>query len=175
MHPSLVRRLAVAYAIYFITFLFFISPSILRRHLAGPYAIPLADTIAWLTDTITQAMASMMLFLAVCTALSIGCDVWRWLAPTTSTDAITTPTELEQGTPPQLAASEPEIAGALPPAVNLRKMPPTLMSKLVRLIPTTGSFAFFFWSDNVVSLERPLLENLRETALYLLRGSVVAA
>ncbi|KAF7367799.1 hypothetical protein MSAN_00844100 [Mycena sanguinolenta] len=172
-------KLSKAFTFYVSIFLFFLSPSLLRLY-PGPYTTPLADVVDWLGNKVTQAIAALALLAALTLGSSLTYDTYRWLtggaAPVPATPS---PTELEEGTAttPEAqsvaveANAESTPAAAAVPVSSKKSKQPTLAGKIGGFLFSSGFVAFdLFTTNGLISSSKPLVENVGDVLLYLLRG-----
>ncbi|KAJ7115285.1 hypothetical protein C8R44DRAFT_855319 [Mycena epipterygia] len=155
------------------TFLLFLAPTVLESY---PQTAALASALTWVGNKVSQGVTTFIFLIAVCMLSSLVGDFRAWL---TSTAAPITPTpaELEDGTAtppselpvPDAAAAAAAAAAATPtePAANAK---PSTLRAILTLICSGVYFAFDFFQRDIVSLDKPLLENVGAALLFLLRG-----
>jgi hypothetical protein len=159
-------------------FLFFFAPEYLKSY---PQTAALADAFTWASERFMQGIASLAFFFAVCAAGLLVYDAYRWVtgAPAAETVPAPTPAELEDGTATQLhdlAVLEAEVAGAEPPpSPSSAKSDDatwhtTTAGNVMMLVLHSVVFGYEFFMHEVVSLDKPLMENVGATLLYILRG-----
>jgi hypothetical protein len=175
-NPLTVRRRYVV--IFCAFFLFFLAPEYLKSY---PQTATLADAFTWASERFMQGIASLAFFFAICASCLLACNAYRWVtgAPAAETVPAPTPAALEDGTATQLhdlAVLEAEVAGAEPPLSSSSAKSDdatwhtTIGGNVMMLVLSSVIFGYEFLTHEVVSLDKPLMENVGATLLYILRG-----
>ncbi|KAJ7461297.1 hypothetical protein B0H11DRAFT_2241732 [Mycena galericulata] len=153
-----------------------LTPSILETYpQAGAFVVPLV----WITEKSIQGVAAACLIDAIVPLYMLLHDAYGWLtghatAASTSASATPTPADLENGSAPRLAdlaTLEAEAATREPPApVSPTRFRRNLSWALSSVGYIASFFIYLFISRNVVSPDKPLLENVCATGLFILGG-----
>ncbi|KAJ6505502.1 hypothetical protein C8R45DRAFT_972894 [Mycena sanguinolenta] len=170
-------RLARAFTFNIASFLFFISPAILRRY-PGPYTTSIADVLALLGDKFMQGMASFAFFTALILGAGLAFDAYRGLTGAAAPASVSpSPTQLEEGAAttteiqPAVVEANAEGTPAAAPVPASSKKTPTLAGKIGGFLLCSGFTAWdLFVATDLVSSSKPLAENVGDVLLYLLRG-----
>ncbi|KAJ7621685.1 hypothetical protein DFH06DRAFT_1143428 [Mycena polygramma] len=154
-----------AYVIGFLGALFFLlTPVLIEAYY--PVAAPVAAAFDWVNDTAARALGALSFVMAIGLILSLGNSARKGLVLfcTRRARPAAGPISLEDGT----AEVEPPLT---PPApVVADKSKPTLLSQLLSLLSFTYFFTRQCMLNELVSFDRPVLENVLAVALYVLRG-----
>ncbi|KAJ7046171.1 hypothetical protein C8F04DRAFT_1063538 [Mycena alexandri] len=144
-----------------------------------PHTDAVVEASTWVAEMVIQGLASFSLFIAVAMACSLASDAYRWLTGATA-EPTPTPAQLEDGTTAtslhDLAILEAEVAGAEPPAPDSSSSTTesdtqrTTAGDIIALIGGSAFFAYEFAQREVVSLDKPWLENVGAGLLFILRG-----
>ncbi|KAJ7449459.1 hypothetical protein B0H11DRAFT_1928611 [Mycena galericulata] len=143
---------------------------------AHAFALSFVWVAVWVAEKFLQGAAVFSLIAALATLCTVLHDVYGWLTGrATAASTTPTPADLENGGAPGLddvAALEAEVTVAEPPAPAAS--PPKPKPSAVRRIVNSALFIFYFvyifLSLNVVSLDKPLLENIGATSVFILNG-----
>ncbi|KAJ7115275.1 hypothetical protein C8R44DRAFT_855314 [Mycena epipterygia] len=160
-------------SIFLGTSLFFLAPSVL-----GPYpqTATLAGVLSWTGVKSSQGVTTFIFIISVCMLSSLVVDFLGWLRVTGAAEP-TTPTsaELEDGT--ATPAPNPVVFDAettTTPASAEPARPPTLRAspplQIMVLICSGIYLTVQFFQHDVVSVEKPLLENIAAALNFLLDG-----
>jgi hypothetical protein len=163
-----VRAYIKFYAIFFLVSLsFLLTPVLLERYYPdSPAAAMAAAACVWVTDTFARGFSALCLCMALAMFSMLLSDARQWLTRPRGAS----PIALEDGTavPPTPTTANAETdASAEAPAIAVKA---TLASKLFSFVSCTYFFVRNIFINDVVSLDRPVLENLADAALYILRG-----
>ncbi|KAF7367768.1 hypothetical protein MSAN_00840900 [Mycena sanguinolenta] len=131
-----------------------------------PAAAPVAAIFVWITDTGSRALSAAMFCLAIAMVSLLVKDAYKGLfrAPSMSPAGSIA---LDDGT------VVPAGAGSTPDAeveilqIRTTRLPLTLARKLFLLISSFCAQQFFL--NDIVSVERPLLQNIGAAVIYTLR------
>ncbi|KAJ7449460.1 hypothetical protein B0H11DRAFT_1928612 [Mycena galericulata] len=153
-----------------------LTPSILETYpQAGAFVVP----IVWITEKSIQGVAVACLIGAFVPLYMLLHDAYGWLtgratAASTNASATPTPADLENGSAPRLAdlaTLEAEAAAGVPPAPEVpSRVRRNLYWALSSVSFISSFFIYLFISRNVVSPDKPLLENVGATGLFILGG-----
>jgi hypothetical protein len=158
---------ATAYFVgFFVVLLFFFAPVLIELYY--PQAAPVAAAFVWVTDTFGRGFGALTFFMALYMLCSLSNDAYQALARLCSTPTHG-PIALENGTaePAALHPAGTHIAADAPTAAESK---PTLFNKIVSLFSSTYFFTRQCMIGDIVSLKRPLLENLGSVLVYILHG-----
>ncbi|KAJ7746018.1 hypothetical protein B0H16DRAFT_1557475 [Mycena metata] len=146
-------------------FLFF-APVFIEAYY--PEAAPVAAAFIWVTDSLGRALSAAAFFTIIVTLVLLVRDLRRWLTGATpaQTASVATPAELEAGVAAD--ASEADTNPSLPNSSSVPE--PTLTQKLVTLAVFTYFLVRQCYKDEVMSLERPALDNALAALLYIFHG-----
>ncbi|KAJ7461298.1 hypothetical protein B0H11DRAFT_1923576 [Mycena galericulata] len=138
---------------------------------ARDFAVAFPWVAVWITEKFLQGAAVFSLIAALATLCTILHDVYGWLTSrATAASTAPTPADLENGSVPGLddvAALEAEVTAAYPPKP---KPNPSAVRRIVNSALFIFYFVYIFLSLNVVSLDKPLLENIGATSVFILNG-----
>jgi hypothetical protein len=163
--------MAVRAYIKFCTFFFLVSlsflltPILLERYYPDSAEAAMAvAACVWVTDTFARGLTALCFCVAIAISSMLFSDARQWLTRARSAS----PIALEDGTavPPTPTTTNVET-DAEAPAVPVRA---TLISKLIAFVFWTYFFVRNLFVYDVVSHDRPVLENFTAAALYILRG-----
>ncbi|KAJ7449462.1 hypothetical protein B0H11DRAFT_2078756, partial [Mycena galericulata] len=176
-HSRKAAAKAVTFFFVFFTFgalfRYLLKPGVLETY---PQARAFAVAFVWIGEKFLQGAAVFCLIGAIATLATLIHDAYGWITGRAAATSTTTPTpaDLENGSAPgvdDLAALEAEVAAAEPPApVAPTRTKPSVLRRILGLVTSSWSFTYVFLSRNVVSLDKPVLENLGATGLFILRG-----
>jgi len=151
----------------FITLFLFFAPVFIEAYY--PEAAPLAAAFVWVTDSLGRGLSAASFFTIIGTLVLLVRDIRRRLTGATpaqtSAASVATPAELEAG----IAANASEASSSQAPSFPA---PPetTLIQKLVTLTVFTYFLVRQCYRDDVMSLERPVLDNAVAALLYIFHG-----
>ncbi|KAJ7676605.1 hypothetical protein DFH06DRAFT_1168595 [Mycena polygramma] len=149
------KAYAKAYAMGALGFvLYLLTPFLIETYY--PQAAPIATALVWIADTAERGLCAVYFIMAVRMLLSFGHDACKILVRMCSRRAMATgPVSLEDGT---------ADAERSPPA-------PTLAAALCKLLSCLFlTYLFACLAMLSVSFQRPMADNVRAVALYLLSG-----
>ncbi|KAF8185309.1 hypothetical protein K438DRAFT_1836857, partial [Mycena galopus ATCC 62051] len=121
------------------------------------WAAPVAAAFRWITDTGSRGLAAVYFCAGIVILGMLVIDIYKWL--TRIRVGATGPIALEDGT------AVPAFEEVPPPTSQLN-----LVSKLVLLFTSIYFVSIQMFLAKVVSLERPLAENIGSAMMYILRG-----
>ncbi|KAF8185310.1 hypothetical protein K438DRAFT_1974019 [Mycena galopus ATCC 62051] len=134
----------------------YLPPVVIERHYPeATWGAPVAEAFRWITDTGSRGLAATHFCAAIVALGMLAIDAYKWLTRIGATG----PIALEDGT------AVPAFEGVPPPTSQLN-----LASKLVLLFSSIYFVAIQIFLAKVVSLERPLAENIGSALMYILRG-----
>ncbi|KAJ7884662.1 hypothetical protein B0H13DRAFT_2045627 [Mycena leptocephala] len=152
--------------IAFLGFLsFLLVPMLLMRYYPDSAEVAMAVAAwIWVIDTYTSGVTAFCLCIAIAMSSMLVCDSLQWLTRPRGAS----PIALEDGTavPPTPTTANTETDAATP-AMSVKA---ALILKLICFISCTSFVVGNIFFKDVVSLDRPVLENLAPAALYILRG-----
>ncbi|KAJ7744406.1 hypothetical protein B0H16DRAFT_1560045 [Mycena metata] len=163
-----------AYAIGFLaTLLLLLTPTLIERYY--PQATPVATALVWLTDSIACGLSTLSVIMGSILLISLLKDACNGIARLCGARPATGSISLEDGTAEPVPVSPASTTGnstdAAPPS------PTTSEPGVGRKLLSLACFIYFLTSQfrrgNIVSLERPVLENLATVLEYLVRGCKV--
>ncbi|KAF8146250.1 hypothetical protein K438DRAFT_2095526, partial [Mycena galopus ATCC 62051] len=132
-------------------------------------------TSSWLLDKLIHGSTSSTAFLLILfAAFLLICDVYKCLSGTS------TPSPVPMASSPRLMVGEAAGIGGYhlpsPPSPPSSPLPLAMPSAKIFLLLTSLTFlAWQLFTHNVVSLDKPFLENLSGMLSYILRGWAVVA
>jgi hypothetical protein len=132
-----------------------------------PQATSVRAAFVWARNTFARGFAALTLLGAIYNICSLSSDAYKWLSGLRSTSPATGPIALEDGTaePPVPAVPTDTDASTEAPAPK-----PSVIGRIFSLASCSYYFIQQWYLDDIVSLKRPLLENLGSVLLYILRG-----
>ncbi|KAJ6568909.1 hypothetical protein B0H19DRAFT_1134201 [Mycena capillaripes] len=151
------------------TIFLLLTPVLIERHY--PEAAPVAAAFVWVTDSIACGLSSLIFLLASVLFVSLIIDARKGIASLCGARPAIGPISLEEGTAEPAAPTPPTGADAVAPAPAASE--PGVFRKLLSLACFISFLTSQFSRVDIVSLQRPVLENLVFVALYLLRGCEV--
>ncbi|KAJ7144185.1 hypothetical protein C8R44DRAFT_759576 [Mycena epipterygia] len=156
---------------FFIALFFLLAPVLIEAYY--PAAAPVAAVCVWFTETFACGFTSLTLMMAITMLSMLGSDFRGWVMRVWARRAspATGPIALEDGiATPAPAPTDADATAEAPAAKAEATTPPTITSKLVSLTSCSSFFARNLFTADVVALDRPVLDNIGATALYILRG-----
>ncbi|KAK7065037.1 hypothetical protein R3P38DRAFT_64876 [Favolaschia claudopus] len=171
--PSFLTQLKY-YFLFFLTLTsLYLAPILIEAYY--PPLKPLGDACQWLTDAFDRGFFALCTVMAVTMLSMLVNDARLFLARVFTRRTATGPVALEDGVAvppsPLPAADAPVIedpaAPAPAPGVQVKA---TIHGKIFSLLSTTWFAYRQIAREHLVSLDRPVLENVADVALYLLRG-----
>ncbi|KAJ6459169.1 hypothetical protein C8R47DRAFT_141835 [Mycena vitilis] len=129
-----------------------------------PQAAPVVAAVVWVRDTGAHAFGAFSFFMTITLLLSLGNDVRKRLERLYTHRASSTigPLSLEDGT------ADEHIHAPIPAAESKH----TLLIKVVALFLFAAFFTSRCFLDDRLSLNKPVLDNIRAAGLYVLHGLV---
>ncbi|KAJ7621695.1 hypothetical protein DFH06DRAFT_770328 [Mycena polygramma] len=158
-----------AYVIGFLGALFFLlTPVLIEAYY--PEAAPVAQAFVWVTDTTARGLGALSFVMAIGLIVSLCNSTRKGLVRlcTRRASPATGPISLEDGTAETDAEVTPPTASPTPAAADKSK--PTIISKVLSLLSFTYFFTRQVMLNELVSFDRPVLDNVLAVALYVLRG-----
>ncbi|KAF7367789.1 hypothetical protein MSAN_00843100 [Mycena sanguinolenta] len=155
-----------AYCIFCMVVAFSYLPPVLIEEYY-PAAAPVAAVFVWITDTGSHALAAVMSCLALAMLGLLMKDAYKGLARALSTNP-TGPIALEDGTAVPTATGSTPNAGVETP--QRTQLPLTATRKLLLLFIFSSFCTQQFFLSGVVSVNRPLLQNIGAALMFILRG-----
>ncbi|KAJ7621699.1 hypothetical protein DFH06DRAFT_770387 [Mycena polygramma] len=137
-----------------------------------PQAAPVAEALVWVTNTISRGFGALCFVMAVGLLGSLGNSARKGLVRlcTRRASPATGPISLEDGTAEAEAPLTPPAAAADATPATAEKSKPTIVSKVLSLLSFTYFFTRQVMLNELVSFDRPALDNVLAVALYVLRG-----
>ncbi|KAJ6505828.1 hypothetical protein C8R47DRAFT_1066704 [Mycena vitilis] len=137
-----------------------------------PQAAPVAEALVWVTDTISRGFGALCFVMAVGLFGSLTNSSRKGLVRlfTRRASPATGPISLEDGTADAEAPLTPPAAAADATPAAADKAKPTIVSKVLSLLSFTYFFTRQVMLNELVSFDRPALDNVLAVALYVLRG-----
>ncbi|KAJ7037172.1 hypothetical protein C8F04DRAFT_1093649 [Mycena alexandri] len=166
-----------AYVIGFLaTLLLLLTPTLIERYY--PQAAPMATALVWLTDSIACGLSTLSVIMGSGLLISLLEDACNGIARLCGARPATGSISLEEGTTEPAPVSSVEPAFTTDTSTDTAQPSPTASEPGVgRKLLSLACFIYFLTSQfrrgNIVSLERPVLENLLTVWEYLVRGCKV--
>jgi hypothetical protein len=159
------------YIFCLVLILFFLAPALMDRYYPEAPALARA-TVGWFRDTLSRGFAALTFLAAIYNICSLSSDAYKWLSGLRSASPATGPIALEDGTAEPVEPTLPSGTGseAAPETPAEAEAKPSLFGRIFSLLSCSYFFIQQWFIDGIVSLKRPLLENLGSVLLYILRG-----
>ncbi|KAJ7611488.1 hypothetical protein DFH06DRAFT_155554 [Mycena polygramma] len=137
-----------------------------------PEAAPVAAAFDWVNETAARGLGALSFVMGIGLILSLGNSACKGLVRlfTRRASPATGPISLEDGTADAGTEVAPATPAAAPTPAAAEKSKPTLLSKLFSLLSFTYFFTRQCMLNELVSFDRPALDNVLAVALYVLRG-----
>jgi hypothetical protein len=143
-----------------------------------PQATSVRAAFVWTRNRFTRGFAAFAFLGAIYNICSLSTDAYKWLSGLRSTSPATGPIALEDGTteppipavPTDTDASTEAPVFSFLPSLYGRAPKPSVIRRIFSLASCSYYFILQWYLDDIVSLNRPLLENLGSVLLYILRG-----
>ncbi|KAJ7611490.1 hypothetical protein DFH06DRAFT_1308279 [Mycena polygramma] len=160
-----------AYVIGFLGALFFLlTPVLIEAYY--PEAAPVAAAFDWVNETAARGLGALSFVMGIGLILSVGNSACKGLVRlfTRRASPATGPISLEDGTADAGTEVAPATPTAIPAPAAADKAKPILLSQVLSLLSFTYFFTRQCMLNELVSLDRPVLDNVLAVALYVLRG-----
>ncbi|KAJ7726563.1 hypothetical protein DFH07DRAFT_852673 [Mycena maculata] len=163
-----------AFLFFLVLILLFLSPHVLA---AFPQTASAAPAFSWVTGKIQEGLIVACLGFTLYFIHSLFVDFRTWLTRTTPATEVT-PTTLESGIAAaplidldaEVGATEAAPTTPSPVASASTPAKPTTASKIAVILIDAYAVLQYFYLNSIVSLNKPFLENISATLLFLLRG-----
>ncbi|KAJ7848087.1 hypothetical protein B0H13DRAFT_2404737 [Mycena leptocephala] len=134
-----------------------------------PQATSVRAAFVWAGSRFTRGFAAFTFLCAIYNIVALFNHTYKWLSGLRSTSPATRPLALEDGT---AQPSAPAVTAGTDAATEAPKR--SVIRSVIGRIVSLASCSYYFiqqwYLDDIVSLNRSLLENLGSVLLYILRG-----